>query len=351
MKRTSLALYALLFAAVSFSQTMPELFQKAKEEVKAGSWTNAMKTLETLDAESSKPGNEAARKQLEAPLTFYRAVCEANLGQTDKAVEDFDAFLKIQPNAAIDATIYSKKAVAAFEKAQKAAAERAPSLADAYKEFRLPADPRGRDPADPLWAEGPARWIMTDGEKGLWAKLPSGNERMAFVETFWGARDPGFRKEFERRVAFADASLAQGAEQRGSLTDRGMVFVLLGPPTYAGRKPLRTGDDAGISDGLSTVGSQDAKNAQRAASGGMTTSGKLATLSGKYSGPGKTALDSSNNTLEVWHYRKELLPKSVPYQQVDFEFLTKTGYGVNTLQRESPVVTTLEAAKTAAQAP
>jgi hypothetical protein len=36
----------------------------------------------------------------------------------------------------------------------------------------------------------------------MWKTLPDGNARIAFVETFWGARDPAFRKEFERRVAF-----------------------------------------------------------------------------------------------------------------------------------------------------
>ncbi len=52
--------------------------------------------------------------------------------------------------------------------------------------------------------------------------------------------------------------------------------------------------------------------------------------------------------MEVWHYRRELLPKGVPYQQADFEFVTRQGYGVNTLQRESHAVNTLDAAKSGA---
>jgi GWxTD domain-containing protein len=353
MKRTSLGLCAILLAAVSLSQTMPELFQKAKEEVKAGSWQDALKTLGALDAESSKPGNEAVRKQLEGPLAFYRAVCEANLGKTDEAVEDFGAFLKIQPNAEIDKDTYSKKTIAAFEKARKAASNRAPSLADAYKEFQPAADSRERDPSDPLWGEGPLRWIMTDAEKSAWANLPDGNARIAFVETFWGARDPAFHKEFARRVAFADANLAQDAEQRGSMSDRGMVFVLLGPPTYAGRKPLRTGEDRNDDAGMSTVGSQDASNSEKAfkANKKNHSSGQLATNSVQFGSPSRNALDSSDNRMEVWHYRRELLPKGVPYQQVDFEFVTKKGYGVNTLQRNADSVATLEAGRKLANAP
>jgi hypothetical protein len=41
------------------------------------------------------------------------------------------------------------------------------------------------------------------------------------------------------------------------------------------------------------------------------------------------------------------LPKGIPYQQVDFEFVTRKDYGINVLQRNSEPVNTLEAAKTA----
>jgi len=39
------------------------------------------------------------------------------------------------------------------------------------------------------------------------------------------------------------------------------------------------------------------------------------------------------------------LPKAVPFQQVDFQFVTKQGYGDDVLQRDSSVVNTLTAAK------
>ena len=353
-KRWILAVGIAFAASGLAAQSIPELFGKAKEEIKAGSWADALKTLDALDAEANKPGQEAVKKQLEAPLAFYRGVCDANLGQSDKALEQFGAFLKLQPNASIDSAVYSKKAVAAFEKAQKAAAsdpDRAPSFANNYKAFQPPAGTA--EVVDQFWGDGPVKWIMTAEEKTTWAGLSDGNARADFVEKFWAARKAlpdvdgrTYHAEFERRAAFADANLALGAEQKGSLTDRGMVFVLLGPPTYAARKPLRTGEDASISDGLSTVGSQDAKNAARRGSATMSsTSGKQATTAAAFSGPGKTAIDSSNNTVETWVYRKERLPTNVPYQEVDFKFLTKQGYGANVLQRESETITVLEAAK------
>ena len=194
----------------------------------------------------------------------------ANLGQSDEAVASFGAFLKLQPGATIESAVYSKKAVAEFEKAQKAAAERAPSLAEAYKEFRPPADAKDRYPADQYWGDGAVRWIMTDSEKAAWSAITDPNARVTFVEEFWtiraavpGADGRTYRQEFERRVAFADANLAEDEEQRGSGTDRGMVFILLGPPTYAGRKPLRVGDDAADDGGLSTVTTHDVENTER----------------------------------------------------------------------------------------
>ena len=48
---------------------------------------------------------------------------------------------------------------------------------------------------------------------------------------------------------------------------------------------------------------------------------------------------------EVWHYRKELLPPGIPYQQVDLDFISRKGYGENVLQRDPASLTTLEAAR------
>ncbi len=179
------------------------------------------------------------------------------------------------------------------------------------------------------------------------------------MEEFWTARAaiPGsdgrtYRQEFERRVAFADANLAVEAEKRGSLTDRGMVFILLGPPTYAGRKPLRTGDDAGDSAGLSTQTDHDVANteaqtweAARATGGRAPSSARIvANNAAKHSSPSIKAAASGEDRMEVWHYRRELLPKNIPYHQVDFQFLTKKGYGANVLQRSPESANTLGAA-------
>ena len=367
MKRIAAVFASLLLflagASLLRAQTLPELFMKVKEQVKSGSWQDGLKTLDRLDADAAKPENEKYREQLAGPSSFYRGVCEANLDHDDAAVKAFSEFVSRQPNASIDRAMYSKKAVAAFESAQKKVASplgareatQSNSLFTAFQEFKAP--PNSSDPVNEAWAEGPVKWIMAPDEKVGWASLTSGGERQEFVDKFWEKRNPKpgssdniFRTTFERRVAFADSRFVDVEKQRGCLTDRGMVFVLLGPPTYAGRKPLRAGEDVADSPGLSTFDAQQgeaAVNAARAASGsGKISSARAAQLSGATQvGPGSVAAESANNYREVWHYRRELLPKRAPYQQVDFEFITKKGYGANVLQRDPQALNTIDVAK------
>ncbi len=361
MRRTlAVVVLGALLASPLAAASLGELFQKAKGEVKYGSWTEALKTLDELDAASRGPGLEAQRVQLEPALAFYRGVCFANLDRLEDAKAQFESFLSVNPNASLDRGMYSKKAVAAFETAQKAAkggaepASGSGSLAAAYRDFRVPEASPADAPGE-AWAEGPVKALLTPEERRQWAGLSDPVSRSEFVTKFWGARDPKpetpeneFRQEFEKRVAFADKYFAQD-ETRGSLTDRGTVFILLGPPTYAGRKPISAGEDSTESQGMSSVGRHDAAIAiaslQRGSSSRGPTSGQKAAAADPMNGPGVNARDASNAWREVWHYRRELLPAGVPYQQVDFDFITRKGYGKNVLQRDSTALTTLEAAR------
>ena len=350
MKRPALALAVLLAAAAAFAETVPELFQKVKEQVKAGSWNDALVTMEVLDTEAAKPAYQQFQSQLEAPMAFYRGVCEANVDQAAKASADFETFLRLQPNAAIDDKVYSKKAVAAFNQAQKNIANAGPSLSRAYQDFKAPAPVN--EPVTAAWIEGPVVWLMSDGEKAAWSALTTDADRAAFAQKFWLARDSEddhtFRPTFEKRVAFADANFTQKDrnEKRGSMTDRGMVFVLMGPPTYGGRRRLKQGEDSSQNAGMSSVGGFDSKVAQQQAkAAGQVSSAQLNKINDQFTGPGTQAPESNYDFQEVWHYRKELLPKGVGYLQVDATFITKKGYGMFVLQRDSDILTTLSAAK------
>lgn len=316
----ALLVLSCLCGALALGQTPSELFQRAKTQIQAGQFEAALATLGTLDSESAKPGMESERHKLEPSLYFLRGVCEASLDRNPEARADFQRLLAVSPRASIDPAAYSKKVVAAFGEAKKSAgtetagSRSTPSLAEAYARFRPDLErPQG---SSDTWAEGPVRYLLTAEERREWARASDAASRSEFITRFWVGRDPTpetpeneFRTEFEKRVAFADAALAQG-EARGSLTDRGRVFVLMGPPTSVGRTGLAPGDDG------SDV---------------------------RPDSPSKL-LDTYQNFRETWHYRRDRLPAGVPYQQVDFIFLTRIGYGSNVLQREADALRTLDAA-------
>src|SRR5260221_2285556 len=358
MKKTlSILLLSFAVALTAVAEGPGELFQKAKEQVKSARWKEALTTLDAIDAATRDPGFAPQRKQLEPALAFYRAVSMANLDRADEAQAQFQIYLAATPNASLDRAMYTKKAMDAFENARKTMVRTdepvpgMPSLATSYRDFR-PPDAVLTDPPGERWADGPVKVLLTADDKRQWAGLMDPASRSQFITKFWAARDPKpetpdneFRQDFEKRAAFADQNFVQG-ETRGSLTDRGMVFLLLGPPTYAGRKPLATGDDTSDSQGMSSVGRHDADIAlSNAAGGGKTTTSNRNSISDRSSGPGTRMTDSAANWREIWHYRRELLPSGVPYQQVDFEFITRKGYGTNVLQRDSPALTTLDAAR------
>jgi GWxTD domain-containing protein len=358
MKRIlRLFLVSLVIALPLAAENLGEIFQKAKEQVKSARWAEALTTLDALDTASRGPGFEAQRKQIEPVLAFYRGVSMANLDRTADAEAQFQIFLTATPNASLDRAMYTKKTTDAFEKARKTmarpeeSAPGMPSLASSYRDFR-PGDAVLTDPPGERWPDGPVKVLLTSDDKRQWAGLMDPASRSEFITKFWAARDPKpetpeneFRQEFEKRVAFADKNFAQG-ETRGSLTDRGTVFLLLGPPTYVGRKPIATGEDVADSQGMSSVGRHDADIAiNSATSGGKQSTGKLNSMADQSNGPGTRMTDSASNWREVWHYRRELLPGGVPYQQVDFEFITRKGYGTNVLQRDSAALTTLDAAR------
>jgi len=359
--------FLLFLAAVSGSAaSLPSLFYKAKEQFRMANYAESLKTLDVLQAEAEKPGNEAARSQLAPGLAFYRGACLAALGRGDEARESFETFLAYQPNPKLDPSLYPKKVIAAIDDARKSVQKSAKSpagsgasepssgtpaeigtFAASYRAFKYEGP--SSDGADENWADGPARYLLTSEQRADYERLSTLAERSEYITEFWKAHDPTpetpeneFREEFEKRVAFADLHLGQ-EETRGSLTDRGMLFVLMGPPTWVGRRPIATGEDTADPEGMTRYSALDTTQAVKS----TTSPGQAAAIRGAMTGPANTAPESDSNWREIWHYRRELLPKAVSYQQVDFEFLTKRGYGKNVLQRDEISLTTIEAAKSA----
>jgi GWxTD domain-containing protein len=79
------------------------------------------------------------------------------------------------------------------------------------------------------------RYIITEKEKRIFLELPD-NEKDAWIEDFWLRRDPDpgteeneFKMEYFNRLEQA-AELFKTEPKPGWMTDRGMIYVLFGPP-------------------------------------------------------------------------------------------------------------------------
>jgi GWxTD domain-containing protein len=79
--------------------------------------------------------------------------------------------------------------------------------------------------------------ILTKAERAVFSKLQTNLDRAKFVRFFWRMRDPlpdttenEFQREYEERIRFADQNFGHYSPKRGSQTDRGFFYVVLGKP-------------------------------------------------------------------------------------------------------------------------
>jgi GWxTD domain-containing protein len=91
-------------------------------------------------------------------------------------------------------------------------------------------------PAHRAWLEDVSP-IITKIEREVFLKLKTDAEREKFIQFFWRQRDPlpdtkenEFTKEYMDRVRFADQNFGRGAFKRGSQTERGSFYLILGKP-------------------------------------------------------------------------------------------------------------------------
>lgn len=329
---------------------LTDLFAKAKAQFRGGGYEASLATLQKLDEASREPGLEAAREKLVPAMAFYRGADLAALGRKAEAKKEFEAYLASAPATRLDPSMYPKAVIQVFDEVREAAAPSGghPSasdsgLAEAYARFH-PAPTTSGAGVDERWADGPVRFLMTKDERAEWLRLTDAAGRAEFVALFWKRRDTTpetpeneYRDEFERRVQFADARLAQG-EKRGSQTDRGMVFVLMGPPSWIGQRALKSEDDP-----IQTARAKPNQELVRDVNGRVTQQSVSREA---------MASESIRGMQEVWGYRRDRLPASVGFNELAFRFITKEGYGAAVLQREPDVLTALElVARPAAASP
>ena len=87
------------------------------------------------------------------------------------------------------------------------------------------------------WLDQEVNYLITNQEKTLFLGLTTDQDRDHFIETFWAIRNPDpnsptntFREEHYRRLEYANAHYGSASAADGWSTDRGMVYITLGPP-------------------------------------------------------------------------------------------------------------------------
>ena len=369
MKRFALFFAVFLAAVAAPAQTVPELFQKAKAQVKGEAWKDALATLRRGRGRGRQAGQrglpQAARG---AARVLPRASARPTSTGRGGAAPTSQMFLRGDAQRHDGPRRCTRRRPSRPSRpARKPPRSRLPRRPGPAGRPRssTPTRSSSRRPTSASRRARPGAtarcvWLMTPDEKKTWSQLSSDGERAEFVEKFWAARNPNgeggentFKTGFERRVAFADAKFVQDERKRGSMTDRGMVFVLLGPPTYGGRKPIRTGDDSSEAAGMSSTPSAgaDARWPGPGAVGAGLGTDQAVVGPGRLDqrpvhGPGHQAAGSRQTTTRKSGTTvRNCCRRAFATMQVDVTFITRKGYGVNVLKRDSMTLTTLDAAK------
>lgn len=343
----ALAVFILGAPAVARSADDPVLLalNELKTYYKKHDVEKAAAALRRLNELAAAPEFAPARERLVPVLSFYTGVIQFERHDEAGARLALERFLSLQPNATLDPSLYRKELVSFFEKvkselaeAEKRLAPRSPpgftegGLFPAYAEFALDEQAADAMDRDPNWGAGPVRYLFVADEARRWKSAADEDERRHFRQEFWARRDPDtatagneFRREFARRVQFAERNFSTES-QRGSESDRGMVFILLGPPNYAGRSEIDAaeGGVTRATDLLPRTGGQVGLRYRDQARTERIEESSFRLNSGQKKG-----------TREVWYYRADRLPKELPFRELRFEFQTGEGYGVGVLQKDA----------------
>jgi GWxTD domain-containing protein len=295
--RTIQTAFLLLFSLALPAQTAPDpvaSVNAAKAAISAGRPAEALPLLRGALPVAAASTNLRQRAAGLSAIYFYTALAESALGQKEEAAADLQSFLLYSPSTKLNPSQFPAEFTALFEKVSHDFSKRrgAPaSFGDAYPGFP-PGVSSSVWPVD-LWGASSEFVILgTTQEKEQWGHLKDTAERQAFIDNFWSRRDPDpstsvneMRVEILSRIAFADVSFVESADDRGSLSDRGRIFVLLGPPKDVSIRPMNRAE-------------------------------------AWYQPP---TMDSAGNAMEQWTYFREQLPKALPKGELVVRFISDGG--------------------------
>ena len=313
LKRVAVVSFMLFGAVEAFAQspaaTAATALDKARAYIARHEYAAAVNELEPALRVAPSIADQKMRDQASAAMHFYAAVAYAGMNQDKEARSHLREFFVLSPGTNhVDAAKYDRHFVVLFDGELPKRAEERDTFAMYYPGF---AEGRGAAPLfqtpEGSFGDSPVLELLaTPAEKKEWHALQDASveARTKFVTDFWQRRDTNpqtpeneFRTAFDRRVAFADEVFGV-SDMRGSLSDRGKVFVLLGVPSFVRRRPIKQEDQEGF-------------NRVWAASDAII-----------------------NGTIEQWIYMRELLPIHLIKPSISFRFVTQEGIGIGVWQKE-----------------
>jgi GWxTD domain-containing protein len=276
---------------------------KAKAELAAGNHAAALRLLHEATAGAAAMRDLKQRAAALSAIHFYGALASSGLGDRVQATAELRSFFLYSGGAKLDTSRYPREFATLFSEVQRRVEKgrAAPaSFDDAYPGYP-PAESSSAWPIDVWGASSEFMILSTAEEREQWNRLQDNDARKKFVDAFWAVRDPDpetrvneARIELLHRVAFADMAFIEAADDRGSLTDRGRVFVLLGPPSRVSIRPLTRNEAPTAPHRTIDVG----------------------------------------NAMEQWTYFREQLPKALPHNEVVFKFISDGGSLTRRMQHD-----------------
>ena len=172
------------------------------------------------------------------PLEFFVVQC-ARAGEGGAVFEVFRTGEPASPGEARAGEIYREEKLRVSFRIDNGTLPFAPGDTFSFVTFE---DVSRIDELLDRWLEQYVKWIISREERARFESLTDPVDKLGFIESFWRRRDPTpesppneAREEHARRFAYALQNF--GAGTPGWATDRGKIYILLGPPNTIERNP------------------------------------------------------------------------------------------------------------------
>lgn len=166
------------------------------------------------------------------------------------------------------------------------------------------------------WIDTAEAYFATPQELEAFKHVLSKEQFDVFIKEFWARRGETFHQDIEQRIAFADKQFAIGS-RRGSQTERGRVWMILGSPSY--------------------------ERTNRSESGREMSSAQ-------FGGGAPNVLDQQAIVSRTWTYKSDRLPKGLGVPELVVNFQTDVRKGYETIENPGIVEPYLKRAAAAMQA-